>query len=61
MTKIDELNSELTVCKKINRRLEEKVAIIHQAQTIPENYSRRKNTDMAGIHATEGTVIDFCK
>ena len=37
------------------------MAIIHQAQTIPENYSRRKNIDMAGIHAIEGTVIDFCK
>ena len=67
MTKIDELNFKLTVCKNINRRLEEKVLNIHQAQTIPEKYSRRNNVEMVGItnyfrdNAIEGIVIEFCK
>ena len=67
MTKIDELNFDLTVCENINRRLGETVLNIHQAQTISEKYSRRNNVEMAGItnsfrdNGIEGIVIEFCK
>ena len=49
LDKHEQLNSELLVCKSVNKHLEEKVAKLEKAQAISEQYSWRNNIDLAGI------------
>ena len=49
LDKYEQLNSELLVCKNVNKHLEEKVAKLKKAQAKSEQYSRKNNIELAGI------------
>ena len=65
--KYKQLNSELLLCKKVNKHLEEKVAKLEKAQAMSEQYSRRNKIELAGIpnpirnNDLKETIIDICK
>ena len=43
LDKHEQLNSQILICKNVNKHLEEKAAKPEEAQTMPEQYSRRNN------------------
>ena len=43
LDKHEQLNSELLLCKKVNKHLEEKVAKLEKAQAMSEQYSLMNN------------------
>lgn len=54
--KKEELNSELIICEKVHKFLEEKVAIFERMQAIVESNTRKSNVELPGI-----PVFDICK
>ena len=66
LDKHEQLNSELSVCKNV-KNLEEKVAKLEKVQAMPEQYSQRNNTELAGIlnsirdNDLEQNIISNCK
>ena len=67
LDKHEQLNSELSVCKNVNKHLKEKVAKLEKVQAMPEQYSQRNNTELAGIlnsirdNDLEQNIISNCK
>ena len=67
LDKHKQLNSELLLCKKVNKHLEEKVAKLEKTQAVYEQYSWRNNIELAGIpnlirdDDLEETFINICK
>ena len=67
LDKHEQLNSELSVCKNVNKHLKEKVAKLEKVQAVPEQYSQRNNTELAGIlnsirdNDLEQNIISNCK
>ena len=49
LDKHEQLNSELLVCKSVNKHLEEKVAKLEKAQAMSEQYGWRDNIELVGI------------
>ena len=67
LDKHEQLNSELLVCKNVNKHLEEKVAKLGNNQTMSEQFSQRNNIELVGIpnairdNDLEETIINICK
>ena len=67
LEKHEQLNSQILICKNVNKHLEEKVAKLEKAQAMSEQYSRRNNIELAGIpnsikdNVLEETIINICK
>ena len=67
LDKHEQLNSQILICKNVNKHLEEKVAKLEKAQAMSEQYSRRNNIELAGIpnsikdNVLEETIINICK
>ena len=49
LDKHEQLNSQILICKNVNKRLGEKVAKLEKAQVMSEQYSWRNNIELAGI------------
>ena len=67
LDKHEQLNSQILICKNVNKRLGEKVAKLEKAQVMSEQYSWRNNIELAGIpnsikdNVLEETIINVCK
>ena len=67
LDKHEQLNSQILICKNVNKHLEEKVTKLEKTQGMSEQYSRRNNIELAGIPnwikdiVLEETVISICK
>ena len=65
--KHEQLNSELLLCKNVNKHLKEKVAKVEKAQAMFGKYSRRNYIEPAGIpnsirdNDLEEMIINICK
>ena len=67
LDKHEQLNSQILICKNVNKHLEEKVAKLEKAQAMSEQYSQRNNIELPGIpnsikdNVLEETIINICK
>ena len=67
LDKHEQLNSQILICKNVNKHLEEKVAKLKKAQAMSEQYSWRNNAELARIpnsikdNILEETIINVCK
>ena len=63
----EQLNSDLLLCKNVNKHLEEKVTKVEKAQAMFGQYSQRNNIELAGIpnsirdNDLEEIIINTCK
>ena len=67
LDKHEQLNSQILICKNVNKHLQEKVTKLEKTQAMSEQYSWRNNIELAGISnwikdiVLEETVISICK
>ena len=67
LDKHEQLNSQILICKNVNKHLEKKVAKLEKAQAMYEQYSRRNNIKLARTPSSikdnvlEETIINICK
>ena len=61
------LQSDITIVKNVNRKLEDKIVYLEKNQAKGEQYSRRNNVEIPGIpnsipdNDLENTVISICR
>ena len=59
LDKHEQLNSQILICKNVNKHLGEKVAKLEKAQVMSEQYSWRNNIELAGIpNSIKGNVLE---
>ena len=67
LDKHEQLNSQILICKNVNKHLQEKVTKLEKTQAMSEQYSWSNNIELAGISnwikdiVLEETVISICK